>query len=134
MGSKGLVAHLEGQAKQPVQYILVEGVLMVSTNPNVPATDEQLEAKEKRLSDHKQKEYLAQHLILSSTSPRLSQKILHETTAKAMWDAVKLDATTKSSLHRIDILSEVRNHFEKMTQLREHLRVTQSPFKPLKQP
>jgi hypothetical protein len=91
MGSKGLVAHLEGQAKPPVPYILVNNVPMVSRNPDVPATDEQLEAKEKRLMEYEQKEYLAQHLILSSTSPRLSQKILHLSMAQAMWDAVKLD-------------------------------------------
>ena len=68
MGSKGLVAHLEGRAKPPAEYIKVNDVPMVSTNPDVPATDEQLEAKEKKLSEYEQREYLAQHLILSSTS------------------------------------------------------------------
>jgi len=146
MGSKGLVAHLEGRAKQPVPYVQVNDVLMVSTNPDVPATEDQIEAREKKITEYEQKEYLAQHLILSSTSPRLSQKVLQMTTAKAMWDAVKLDATAKSSLHQVDILnklqtmkcpsssdskthlSEVKTHFEKMTQLREHLRVTNSPI------
>jgi hypothetical protein len=145
MGLKGLVAHLEGRAKLPAPYILVNDVPMVSTNQDVAVTDDQIEAKEKILTEYEQREYLAQHLILSSTSPCLSQKVLHLTTAKAMWDAVSLDATTKSSLHQVDILnqlqtikcahssdarahlSEVRNHFKRLTQLREHLHVTNSP-------
>jgi hypothetical protein len=81
---------------------------MASTNPDIPATEDQLEAKEKKVMDYEQREYLAQHLILSSTSPRLSQKILHHTTAKDMWNAVTIDATTKSSLHQIDVLNSLQ--------------------------
>jgi hypothetical protein len=146
MGSKGLVMHLEGRARLPTPYALVNNILMVSTNPNIPAMEDQIEARERRIMEYEQKEYLAQYLILSSTSPRLSQKLLQHTTAKAMWDDVKLNATTKSSLHQVDILnrlqttkcplssdlkthlSKVKSHFEKMTQLREHLQVTNSPI------
>ena len=139
MGSKGLVAHLEGRVRVPSPYVLVNNVPMVSTNPDVPATEDQIETREKKIMDYEQKEYLAQHLILSSTSPRLSQTLLQLTTAKEMWDKVKLDATAKSSLHQVDILNklqtmkcpsshdskahlvEVKSHFKKMTELREHL-------------
>jgi hypothetical protein len=94
--------------------------------------------------DYKQKEFLAQHLILSSTSPCLSQKILNLTSAKDMWDAVKLDATMKSSLHQVNVLNqlqmmecplstdprthlaEVEKHFEKMMEHCEYLLVTNS--------
>jgi hypothetical protein len=65
--------------------------------------------------------------------------------AKDMWDAVKHDATTKSSLHQVDILNQlqtmkcsssadpkthlakVKAHFEKMTEYHEFLHVTKAP-------
>jgi hypothetical protein len=53
---------------------------------NIPATEDQIEAKERKILDYEQKESLAQHLILSSTSSCLSQKILSLTSAKDMWD------------------------------------------------
>jgi hypothetical protein len=62
-----------------------------------------------------------------------------------MWDAAKHNATTKSSLHRVNILNqlqtmkcmssadpkthlaEVKAHFEKMTECCEFLCVTKAP-------
>jgi hypothetical protein len=75
---------------------------------NMPATEDQLEAKEKKIQDFEQKEYLALYFILSSMSPRLSQKLLNLTMAKDMWDAVKHDATMKSSLHQVNILNQLQ--------------------------
>jgi hypothetical protein len=106
MGSKGLVAHLEGHAVLPVPFIQVNGVPMASKN--IPATEDQIEAKEREILDYEQKEFLAQHLILFSTSSHLSRRILSLTSAKDMWDAVKLDATTKSSLHQVNILNQLQ--------------------------
>jgi len=97
MDLKGLVAYLEGRIQEPAPFVLVNNIPMTATN--VPATEERIEAKEKKLLEYEQKQYLAQHLILSSTSLCLSQKILNLTTAKQTWDAVKHDATEKSSLH-----------------------------------
>jgi hypothetical protein len=105
MGSKGLVAHLEGRVNPPTPFGITNGIPMFAVN--MPATEDQLEAKEKKIQDFEQKEYLAQYFILSSTSPRLSQKLLNLTTAKDMWDAVKHDVTTKSSLHQVDILNQL---------------------------
>jgi hypothetical protein len=96
MGSKGLVVHLEGRVNPPTPFGITNGIPMFAVN--MPATEDQLEAKKKKIQDFEQKEYLAQYFILSSTSPHLSQKLLNLTTAKDMWDAVKHDATTKSSL------------------------------------
>jgi hypothetical protein len=62
-GIKGLVVHLEGHTTPPAPFIQVNGVPMVAQN--IPVTDEQIEAKEKKMLDYKQKEFLAQHLILS---------------------------------------------------------------------
>jgi hypothetical protein len=146
MGLKGLVMHLKGQVRLLTPYALINGISMVFTNLNVSAIEDQIKARERRIMEYEQKEYLAQHLILSPTLPHLSQKLLQHTTAKTMWDDIKLDATTKSSLHQVNILnrlqtmkcpsssdlkthlSEVKSHFEKMTQLREHLLVTNSPI------
>jgi hypothetical protein len=68
MGLKGLVMHLKGQVRLPMPHALVNGISMVSTNPNVPATEDQIEARERRIME--QQEYLTQRLILSSTSSR----------------------------------------------------------------
>ena len=61
-----------------------------------PATEEQLEVKEARIIEYEKREYLAQHIILSTTSIRLGGKIKALNTAEAMWKVVKADATTKS--------------------------------------
>jgi hypothetical protein len=67
------------------------------------------QGKRENSFDYEQKEFLAQHLILSSTPLCLSQKILGLTSAKDMWEAVKLDATTKSSLQQVDILNHLQS-------------------------
>jgi hypothetical protein len=71
MGLKGLVAHLKGCVSPPTPFGITNGILMFMVN--MPATEDQLEAKEKKIQDFKQKEYLAQYFILSLMSPCLSQ-------------------------------------------------------------
>ena len=48
------------------------------------------------MMDFEKHEYLAQHIILSTTSTHLGVAIKDLQTAKEMWDAVKADATTKA--------------------------------------
>ena len=99
-----------------------------------PATEEQLEAKEIRMIEFEKKEYLVQHIILSTTSIHLGVKIKDLDTAKAMWKTVKADATTKSTLYMLDAedqlstmkindnedakthLTELKAHFQLMVQ------------------
>jgi hypothetical protein len=137
IGSKGLVPYLEGYAKVPVAFNKVNGIPQYSQW--VVATEYQVETRERKIQDHERNEYLAQHLILSSTSPQLSSKILQPTTAKEMWDAVTLDATKKSTFHQVDVLTqlqtmrcpalpdleihlaEVKAHFAKMMEHFEYL-------------
>ena len=82
--------------------------------------------------DYDKWEYLAQHIILSTTLTWLGLKIKNLKTAKEMWDMVKADATTKSTLFLLDAedqlasmkltdntdlkthLSELRDHFQFM--------------------
>jgi hypothetical protein len=69
MGLKGLICHIEGNARKLTPYTKVNNVLMA--NATTPATDDQIDAKERRLDKYEQKEYLGHHIILTSISPQL---------------------------------------------------------------
>ena len=60
--------------------------------------EDQIEARETKIIDYDKREYLAQHIILSMTSTHLSNKIKNLKTSHDMWDGVKADTTTKSTL------------------------------------
>ena len=131
MGSKGLWRHIEGTAIVPKPYALVSGIPVLSDG-KTPASEEQVEVKETRIIKFDKWEYLAQHVILSTTSTRLGAKIKDMKSAKEMWDAVKVDATTKSTLYLLDAedqlasmkirhnddpkthLTELKQHFQLM--------------------
>src|SRR5882724_349520 len=138
MGSKGLWRHVEGTAIAPKPYALVSGI-PVLPDGKTPSSEEQIEAKETRIIEFDKREYLAQHVILSTTSTRLGAKIKDMKSAKEMWDAVKVDATTKSTLYLLDAedqlvsmklsdnddpkthLSELKQHFQLMLQRHDNL-------------
>ena len=138
MGSKGLWRHVEGTAIAPQPYVLVAGV-PVLLDGKMPAMEEQVEAKETKIMDYDKREYLAQHVILSTTSTRLSTKIKKLKSAHEMWDVVKADATTKSTLYLLDAedqltsmkladnddpkshLAKVKQHFQLMTECHDNL-------------
>jgi hypothetical protein len=108
MGVKGLMKHAEGRARQPTPLTIVNNVLMSRDDPTVAATEEQIESAEKKMDDYERNEAHAKHVILSTTSPRLSLKIKNMATAKDMWDAVKVDVSNKSTLQQIDILEQLQ--------------------------
>jgi hypothetical protein len=138
MGSKGLWRHVEGTAVAPKPYVVADGTPVLADG-KTPATDEQVETKESRLAEFEKREYLAQHVILSTTSLRLGAVIKAMDSAKDMWDAVKADATTKSTLYILDAedqltsmklndnddpkahLLELKQHFQLMSQRRDNL-------------
>ena len=138
MGSKGLWRHVEGTAIAPKLYALDHGILVLSDG-KTPATDEQIEARESKILDYDKQEYLAQHVILSMTSTHVGLKIKTLKTAKEMWDMVKADATTKSTLFLLNAedqlasmkladnadpkthLSELKEHFQLMTHRHDNL-------------
>ena len=138
MGSKGLWRYVEGTAIAPKPYALDHGIPVLSDG-KMPATDEQVEARESKIMDYDKQEYLAQHVILSTTSTHLSLKIKNLKMAKEMWDMVKADATTKSTLFLLDAedqlasmkladntdpkthLSELKEHFQLMTHQHDNL-------------
>ena len=66
LGAKGLWRHVLGTAIAPKPYVLVSGV-PVLPDGRTPAMEDQIESKESRIADFDKKEYLAQHVILSTT-------------------------------------------------------------------
>ena len=133
LGLKGLWRHVEGTAIAPKLYALVARV-PVLVDGTTQAMEDQIEARETKIIDYNKREYLAQHIILSMTSTRLGNKIKNLKTSHDMWDAVKVDATTKSTLFLLDAedqlasmkltenddpkahLTEVKQHFQLMGQ------------------
>src|ERR1700677_2831809 len=101
MGSRGLWRHVEGVAVAPKPYLVADGIPVLADGKTA-ATEEQLESKEAKMIEYEKREYLAQHIILSTTSVRLGAKIKDLTTAEGMWKKVKSDATTKSTLYLLD--------------------------------
>ena len=89
MGAKGLWRHVEGTATAPQPYTVVNNVTYLHDLTTV-ATEDQIEMKEMRIMDFDKKEYLAQHIILSTTSMRLGAKIKNLKSAKEMWEESKL--------------------------------------------
>ena len=67
MGSKGLWRHAEGTAIAPKLYTLDAGIPVLADG-KTPALEEQIEARETKIVDYDKWEYLAQHVILSTTS------------------------------------------------------------------
>jgi hypothetical protein len=106
MGAKGVWRLVEGTAFMPKLFNKVNGNYVTSDRKTL-ATEEQIEACKAKIDKYEKKEFLAQHIIMSTTSPRLGVKIKNMKMLKEMWDAVKQDATTKSTLYIIDAEDEL---------------------------
>ena len=133
LGSKGLWRHVKGTAIAPKLYALVTGV-SVLVDGTTQAMEDQIKARETKIIDYDKCEYLAQHVIHSMTSTCLSNKIKNLKTSHDMWDVVKADAMTKSTLFLLNAedqlasiklaenddpkahLMEVKQHFQLMGQ------------------
>ena len=131
MGSRGLMGHVEGKAKKPAPYAIVNGVPVVADGKTA-ATEEQLEAREKRIDDFETKEYLARHIVINSVSITLAQNIGRLTSAKDMWEAVVNECEGKTFLYQADVRrrlqdmkcsegEDVKAHLSEMWRRREEL-------------
>ena len=58
---------MEGVAVVPKLYVVADGTPVLADGKTA-ATEEQLEAKEAKMIEYKKREYLAQHIILSTMS------------------------------------------------------------------
>src|ERR1700678_2515605 len=130
--------HVLGTAGAPVPFVINQGKPMLSDG-KMPATEDQIDAKESRIVDFEKREYLSKHILLSTTSTCLGAKIKDLSTAEAMWKVVTEDATSKSTLYLLDAedqltsmkladdedpkthLSELKQHFQLMLQRRDNL-------------
>ena len=138
LGLKGLWRHVEDTAIAPKPYALVARV-PVLVDRTTQAMEDQIKARETKIIDYDKREYLTQHIILSTTSTRLGNKIKNLKTLHDMWDVVKADTTTKSTLFLLDAedrlasmklmenddlkahLTEVKQHFQLMGQRHDNL-------------
>ena len=82
MGAKGLWRHVLGTATAPVLYVIMQGIPMLPDGKML-AMEDQIEAKESRLVEFKKQEYLAKHILLSTTSMCLGSKMKDLPTAEA---------------------------------------------------
>ena len=74
LGAKGLWRHIVGTAIVPKPYAVVAGVPLLTVGIT-QASDDQVELKESKIADYNKQEYLAQHIILSTTSMQLGIKL-----------------------------------------------------------
>jgi hypothetical protein len=129
MGARGLIRHVDGTAIKPKAFELESGVPV--TKPGKLATDEEIDAKERRLDEFEQKEYMAWHIMLSTVSPHLVGMVNGKTSSQ-MWTKIKKDATTKSQLHKVDTRcrlmmmrcddkSDIRSHPNMMVRIWDEL-------------
>jgi gag-polypeptide of LTR copia-type len=80
---------------------MTNGVAMLADGKTV-ATEDQLEQKESKIIEFEKREYLARHILMSTTSTCLATKIKVLPIAKEMWNTIKDDATSKSTLYLLD--------------------------------
>src|SRR5271168_5666090 len=74
LGSKGLWRHALGTMLAPRPYGVLADVYVLADG-KTPASEEQIEQRETKIQEYERHEYLAQHVILSTTSTRLGSKI-----------------------------------------------------------
>jgi hypothetical protein len=136
MGSKGLWRHVEGTVIAPKLYTVINGESVLADR-KTPAMEDQIKARENRINDFDKHEYLAQHIILSTTSTQLGVKIKDMKSAEDMWEVVKTDG--KSTLYLLNAedqlasmklsenndptahLAELKVHFQCMSQHHNNL-------------
>ena len=96
VGSKGLWRHVEGTTTLPMPFAVNNGIPMLNDG-KTPATEDQIESKETKILEFEKREYLARHILMSTTSTQLGTKIKALPTAEDMWKLIKDDATSKLS-------------------------------------
>ena len=101
MGSKSLWRHIKGTATTPVPFAVSNGIPMLNDG-KMPAMENQIESKKVKILEFKKREYLAKHILMSTTLTQLANKIKALPTAEDMWKVVKEDATSKSTLYLLD--------------------------------
>ena len=76
--------------------------ISITLDGKTTATEEQIESKETQIIEFEKREYLVQHVILSTMSSSLGALIKDLRSAREMWEKVKAEPTTKSMLYLIN--------------------------------
>ena len=108
MEAKSLWIHVERKATPPKPYQLVNNIPTLSDG-KTKATEEQIETREAQIIDYEKRKCLAQQVILSTTSTQFGVVINNLKNAHEMWEKVKTDVTTKSTLYLIDVEDQLAN-------------------------
>ena len=129
---------LRAQPLYPKLYTLVTRIPIL-VDGTTPAMEDQIEARKTKIIDYNKHKYLTQYINLSTTSTHLGNKIKNLKTSHDMWDAVKADTMTKSTLFLLNAedqltsikltenndlkvhLAEVKQHFQLMGQWHDNL-------------
>ena len=124
---------LRAQPLHPKLYALITRIPIL-VDGTTPAMEDQIEARKTKIIDYNKHKYLTQYINLSTTSTHLGNKIKNLKTSHDMWDAVKADTMTKSTLFLLNAedqltsikltenndlkvhLAEVKQHFRLMGQ------------------
>ena len=127
MGSKGLWQHILGTAIVPKPFKAVNKVLVL-VDRKMEAIKDQIRSKEAKIEDFKRKEYLAQHILMSTMSMHLSSKLKNLKSLNEMWEVILDNVTTKSMLYLLDAeeqltsmkLSDNQDHKTHLIELKQH--------------
>jgi hypothetical protein len=111
LGSWSLRGYVEGTTVPATRYNKDSSDNFVLDDGITVATSDQIDAREKRVEESEAKEFFAQHIIISSVSPRLVLKLTGLKTAKEMWDTVVGDYEGRSTMYQVD----VRRHLHQMS-------------------
>ena len=104
--ARGLWRHVVGTAVAPEPYAMLDGVPVLADG-KTPATEDEIECKEDEITEFDEKAYLAQHIILSTISTQLNKKLIGFKSARDMWEAVEVDAKSKSALFVLDPMNQL---------------------------
>ena len=106
MGSQGLWKHVEGTMIAPKPHTQVNQIHILADGKTL-ATEEQMEVREMWIINSDKWANFAPHTLLSITLTCLQGMIKDLMSAKDMWDAVKVDATTKSTLYLLNVENQL---------------------------
>src|SRR5271154_4711869 len=135
LGAKGLLRHVNGTAIQPKPF-KVDPVKGVVKHDGKEATEADVEAQEEKLDEFERKEYLAQHILKSTISARLSA-LAQSKNALEIWKLVEENATKRDVVQHVEVRrkmmalqyqedSNMNAHLRKLADLKDELIMIQS--------
>ncbi|KAJ6528895.1 hypothetical protein B0H19DRAFT_967626, partial [Mycena capillaripes] len=140
--SKGLHRHLAGTARRPADLVEDPVGDWYITGTNMPLTDDELEAHEKKQDDYETKESKLRDLIYQTVSATRFTQIKDEPTAHRVWaklvdlnenrgDMVQLNTLNRLQQMRCGDDDDLQKHLAEMSQLKDILAKMGNPLSDL---